>query len=188
MTFSKKKGFSTISLVLCALFAALMAVGAWISIPMSSGISVTLQLLAIMTCASLLEPAQAALAVTAYELIGMAGLPVFSNFQAGPGVLLGVTGGYLIGFIPAAFLTSLIIRRRGRELWKQAIAMVLGITVCYAFGSVWFMVSLHRTLGQTLALCVIPYLPFDAIKIALSVALSRALYRPMQTVLRRFDR
>ena len=178
----------TLMLVLCGLFAALMAVGAWISIPMSSGISVTLQLMAIMTCAALMKPVYAMLSVLAYALIGLVGVPVFSNFRGGPGVLLGVTGGYIVGFIPAAFLTAWLIERWGRELWKQAIAMVLGVVLCYAFGSVWFMVSMHRTLGQTLALCVLPYIPFDLIKIALSVLLSRALYQPMQTILRRSGR
>ncbi len=172
-------------LVLCALFAALMAVGAWISIPMSSGISVTLQLMAIMTCAALLKPTYAALSVLVYVLLGFVGLPVFSNFQGGAGVLLGVTGGYIIGFIPSAFVTALIIDRWGREMWKQLIAMVLGIILCYAFGSVWFMVSLKRSLSQTLAMCVIPYIPFDAIKIVISMLLSKALYQPLQTILHR---
>lgn len=185
---SAKKQFPTLMLVLCALFAALMAIGAWISIPMSSGISVTLQLMAIMTCAALMRPMYAALSVTAYALIGLVGLPVFSNFSGGPGVLLGVTGGYIIGFIPAAFLTSLIIHRWGREVWKQALAMVLGVLVCYAFGSLWFMISLKRSLGQTLALCVIPYIPFDLIKIAVAVLLSKSLYQPMQSILRRNSR
>ena len=182
---SSAKPISTLTLVLCAMFAALMAVSAWISIPMSSGISITLQLLAIMTCASLLPPVPATLSVLAYELIGLVGLPVFSNFGSGAGVLLGVTGGYLVGFIPAAWLTSFLISRWGRQVWKQFIAMVLGILLCYAFGSVWFMVSLGRTLQQTLAVCVIPYIPFDLIKIALSCLLSTLLYRPLQQVLRR---
>lgn len=185
MSSTKKPVISTMMLVLCALFAALMAVGAWIAIPMSSGISVTLQLLAIMVCAALLKPGYAALAVTAYALLGFVGLPVFSGFRGGAGVLLGVTGGYIIGFIPAAFLTSLIINLWGRDFWKQAIAMVIGVAVCYAFGSVWFMVSLQRTLSQTLAMCVIPYIPFDAIKIAISVALSLALEKPLAAVMRR---
>lgn len=177
-----KKRIPTLILILCALFAALMAVGAWISIPMGN-VPVTLQLMAIMTCAALLKPGYATLSVTVYALLGFVGLPVFSKFQGGAGVLLGVTGGYIIGFIPAAFITSLIIDKWGRALWKQAIAMVLGVLVCYAFGSVWFMLSLKRTLAQTLAACVIPFIPFDLIKIVLSVLLSQALYLPMQTVL-----
>lgn len=185
---TQKPSMPTLMLVLCALFAALMAVGAWIAIPMSSGISVTLQLMAIMTCASLLQPRYAALSVTAYALVGFVGLPVFAGFTGGAGKLLGVTGGYIIGFIPAAFVTSLIIHQWGRQLWKQAIAMVLGVALCYAFGSVWFMVSLKRTLSQTLALCVIPYIPFDLIKIAVSLLLSKALYQPLMTVLRRAGR
>ncbi len=170
-------------LALCGLFAALMAVGAWISIPVSSGISFTLQLLAIMVCASLLPPMYAALSVVAYVLLGAVGLPVFSNFGAGVGILFGVTGGYIIGFIPAAWLTAFIISKWGREIWKQVIAMAAGVLLCYAFGSAWFMISLGRTLMQTLSVCVIPYIPFDLLKIAVSVLLSKAVWKPFQTIL-----
>lgn len=180
-----KKSIPAAMLAACGLFAALMAVGAWIAIPMASGISITLQLLAIMTCAALLPAGYAALSVGAYVLLGLVGLPVFSNFGAGAGVLFGVTGGYIMGFIPAAWLTAFIITRWGREVWKQAIAMAAGVVACYAFGSVWFMVSLGRSLEQTLTVCVLPYIPFDCIKIGISVLLSKVLWKPFKQILHR---
>ena len=204
------KRIPTMMLVLCAMFAALMAVGAWISIPVFS-IPITLQLLAIMVAAALLPPTYATLSVVVYVLLGLVGLPVFSNFTGGVGRLFSITGGYIIGFIPAAWLTSFLVKKWGPAWWKQALAMVLGVLVCYAFGTVWFMLMNQQnvaaynatladmtetqlaeaggrksayTLMQTLSICVFPYIPFDLIKIAISVALCRLLRKPMQTVLR----
>lgn len=197
-------------LTLCALFAALMAVGAWISIPIFS-IPVTLQLLAIMVCAALLPPRYALMSVCVYVLLGLVGLPVFSGFTGGIAKLFSITGGYIIGFIPAAWVTSLIITKWGREIWKQIIAMIIGVLICYLFGTVWFMLMNQQnvaafnaglngkteeeilaagglksaySLSQTLGMCVIPYIPFDAVKIAISAVLSKALWQPMKKILK----
>ena len=180
-------------LVLCAMFAALMAVGAWISIPIFS-IPITLQLLAILCCSALLSPGYATLSVVVYVLLGLIGLPVFTGFTGGVGKLLSITGGYIIGFIPCAFITSWVIRHWGYALWKQALAMILGVAICYAFGTAWFLImngqqvaagtaSKAYTLGQTLGICVVPYIPFDLIKIAISIALSRLLRKPLQNAM-----
>lgn len=169
-------------MVLCALFAALTAVCAQISIPLGA-VPVTLQLLPIVLCAALMTPKYATLSNAVYLLMGLVGLPVFAGLGGGAGKLFGVTGGYLIGFLPCAFLTSLIIVKWGKEWYKMAAAMVIGVAVCYAFGTAWFMATKGLGLMATLGICVIPFIPGDCLKIALAVVLAKRLEKPMKKIL-----
>ena len=94
------------------------------------------------------------LAILAYLLLGLVGLPVFSGFQGGPGVLLGTTGGYILGFLASALLYWGMTARLGDRPAVTAAAMVLGLLVCYAFGTAWFLVAMpgrrgHRPVGST---------------------------------------
>ena len=102
---------------------------------------------------------------------------VFSGFRGGIGVLLDTTGGYIIGFVAAALVYWLLTVRLGDSLPVKAIACVLGLAVCYAFGTAWFLVLYARTtgpIGVTTALgwCVIPYIIPDLLKLALALLLS----------------
>ncbi len=166
-------------MVLCALFAALMAVCAQISFAVGP-VPITLSMLPVFLCAALQKKQYAALTMVVYALMGLVGLPVFSNFGAGPAKLLGATGGYILGYIPCAFVTALLIQRLGRAWWKQALAMVVGLMVCYAFGTAWFMLTKGTGLMASLSACVFPFLPGDALKIALAVMLAQRLHGPMQ--------
>ena len=142
-------------MVQCSLFAALIAVCAWISVPVFD-IAFTLQTLAVFLCLGLL---------------GAAGLPVFSGFQGGFGTLLGVTGGYLWGFLAAALVYRLL------EPVGKLPAMIAGQLACYLCGSLWFYLYAGGGLWLIIARCVIPYLIPDAFKIALACTLSRRLAR-----------
>ena len=112
-----------------------------------------------------------------YLLLGAVGMPVFSGFRGGMGVLLDTTGGYIIGFVAAALVYWLVTARLGESLPVSAAACVLGLAVCYAFGTAWFLVLYARTtgpIGVTTALgwCVIPYIIPDLLKLALALLLS----------------
>ena len=87
------------------------------------------------------------MAVAAYLLLGFAGLPVFSGFQGGPGVLLGATGGYILGFLAAAAVYWAVTARLGDRTGVKAAAMALGLLVCYAFGTAWFLAVYARAAG-----------------------------------------
>ena len=119
------------NMVLCSLFAALTAVCAWISIPVFD-IAFTLQTLSVFLCLGLLGGRRGFAAVLIYLLLGVAGLPVFSGFKGGVGTLLGVTGGYLCGFLAAALLYRLL------EPAGKLPAMIAGQLACYLCGSLWF--------------------------------------------------
>ena len=161
----------TVQLVLCAVFAALTAVCAQITIPIGA-VPISLSLLPPLLCAALLSPRYAVLSMAVYLLMGLCGLPVFSGMSGGPGKLFGVTGGYIIGYIPLAWLTGLIYKKYGStarmpvRLAFMIIGMIVGNIALYVIGTAWFMVITGMDLGASLAACVIPFIPGNFIKMA----------------------
>ncbi len=168
----------------CALFIALTAICAQLIIPVGA-VPVSLSLLPVLLCAAILPLQEAAMTMTGYLLLGLLGAPVFSGFQGGVGKLLAATGGYIIGYLPCAVTISLILRFVGRSWFVKALAMTLGTAVCYLFGTVWFMVLRGVDLQTCLSICVWPFIPFDALKIALAVFLSSRLEKPLARYLSR---
>ena len=161
-------------------FAALMAVCSWITIPMPSRIDITLQTLALFLTMGLLGGKRGFLTILVYLLLGLAGLPVFSGFSGGPAALLTPSGGYLIGFLFTALVMWAMERLPGNRTLVLGASMVLGLAVCYAFGTAWYMVLYAQrgesaALGSVLAVCVAPFLVPDAIKIALALLLTNRL-------------
>lgn len=166
-----------------ALSAVLIAVCSWISIP--AAVPFTLQTFAVFLTMGVLGGKRGTLAVAVYLLLGAVGVPVFANFKGGLGALLGSTGGYLVGFLLTALTAWGVEAIFGKNIWALAASLVLGLLVCYAFGTAWFMVVYARSsgaigLGTALGWCVLPYLPFDAAKLILAMLLTRRL----QTVLK----
>ena len=160
----------TYTVTLCAMFAALTAVFSWISVPIGP-VPINLALLAVLLAGSILGPRAAPAAIGAYILLGAAGVPVFAGFAGGAGVLLGPTGGYVIGYLPAAFIAGL--SKRGQPSAPRRVFFLIGgVAACYLLGSIWFAVLRKAALWDTLCLCVFPFLPGDAVKIALAAALA----------------
>ncbi|MCI7146465.1 MAG: biotin transporter BioY [Clostridiales bacterium] len=161
-------------MALCGLFAALTAVCSWISIPLGfTPVPVNLATLAVFLAGGLLGKKYGSISLIVYTLVGAVGAPVFSGFQGGAGVLAGPTGGYIIGYIAAAFVTGLITEKMSRKKGQKylfnlltiALAMVCGLAACYLLGTAWFMISTGTGLGASMVMCVIPFLPGDALKI-----------------------
>ncbi len=171
--------FRTLDLVYIALFAVLMAVCAWISTPKTPiSVTFTLQTFAMFAALTTLGGRRGLWAVVVYLLMGLVGLPVFTGFQGGPGVLLGTTGGYIIGFIGSALIYWLITAKLGSALPAVICACLLGLLVCYAFGTAWFLALYTATKGPislaaALTACVVPFVIPDLLKIALAVLVSR---------------
>lgn len=163
-----------------AMGVALIAVCSWISIPLP--VPITLQTFAICLITAVLGLRLGLWAVVVYILLGAAGLPVFSGFRSGLGALLGTTGGYIIGFVFTALTVGLGVKRFGRKPPLLALFMVIGVGLCYAFGTAWFVLVYTRTSGAigvltALSLCVFPYLLPDAAKILLAVSLTGRLHK-----------
>ena len=175
---SAKSKWRAVDLAYTALFAALMMVCAWITVPLT--VPFTLQTFGVFAALGTLGGRRGTYAVAAYLLLGLAGLPVFSGFRGGPGVLLGTTGGYILGFLALALLYWAVTARLGQRPVVMAAAMVLGLVVCYAFGTAWFLVAYARAAGPiglwaALGMCVFPFVVPDLVKLALAWMLSRRL-------------
>lgn len=174
------KKMKTLDMVYIALFACLMAICSWISIP--GEVPFTLQTMGVFLAIGLLGGKRGTLAVLVYILMGVVGLPVFSGFSGGIGKLVGVTGGYIVGFLASALVMWAMEALLGKKKWVLALSMVIGLLVCYAFGTAWFMVLYTSskgaiTLGAVLGMCVIPYIIPDVIKIAVALLLTNILKR-----------
>ena len=153
-------------LVMTGVCTALLAVLSQISIPLPSGIPVTLQTFAVALCGYILGPVLGALAVLVYLVIGAVGLPVFAGFSGGVGAILGMAGGYLWGFLFMAFLCGLGARMGNRLL---AIFLgVVGLAVCHLFGAAQFALLMSISFPQALLIASVPYLIKDVISVALA--------------------
>lgn len=158
---SKSKAYP---IVLVGVFVAIISICAWISIPMVP-IPITLQILGVFITASILGAKLGTVSIIIYILLGAVGLPVFSNFTGGFGILLSPTGGFIIGFIFTA-LTIGIITSFKNSILTNTLAMLLGLLLCYTFGTVWYCIYANVDFITAVLICVVPFLIGDAVKIA----------------------
>lgn len=180
---STKSKITTKDMAYIALFAVIIAICSWLSVPAT--IPFTLQTFGIFLTVGVLGGKRGTLSVLIYLLLGIIGIPVFSGFTGGVGRLLGTTGGYIIGFLLSAMVMWAMEQFLGKKRWVLAISMVLGLIVCYAFGTMWFMFVYANSTGPigvwtALGWCVFPYIIPDLIKIALALVLCKKLAQIIQ--------
>lgn len=172
---AKRKVLSIRDMTDIALCAALLVVCAWMTIPFT--VPFTMQTFGVFLSVGLLGRKRGTFAVLIYMLLGLVGLPVFSGFQGGPGVLLGITGGYIVGFLPGAWVMGSLQRVLGHSFRRMILAMGLGLLICYGFGTIWYVWVYMRGGGaQCIAAmqsCVLPYLLPDCGKICLAAVVVR---------------
>ena len=160
----------TYDIVYIAVFAVIMAICSWISIP--AAVPFTLQTFGVFVAVGVLGGKRGTLSILVFILLGAIGVPVFAGFSGGIGVLAGTTGGYIIGFLFSALVMWAMEKLPGKKSVMQI--------VCYAFGTAWFMIVYSRAngavgLATVLGWCVIPFIIPDIIKIVLAYGLSRKL-------------
>lgn len=190
------------TMILCGLFAAITAICSWINIPIGiTPVPINLATFAVLLGGAFLGAKAGAVSQLVYLLLGLIGLPVFHGFTSGPGVLAGPTGGYLIGYIMCALFVGALAtksprkkspsgepfpsgetfpsgkvhpsdKRKGTAL-RLAWVFCGGFLICYAFGTLWFMISTHTPLLASLMACVLPFLPGDILKIILAVMICK---------------
>lgn len=176
---TKQSKLSTRDLVYVALCASLMAICSWISIP--AAVPFTLQTFAVFLVVGVLGGKLGTLSVIVYILIGSIGIPVFSGFKGGLSALAGPTGGYILGFILSALVMWAFEKFLGRKTLFLAISMIIGLILCYLFGTIWFIIVYSSKNGEAismmsaLSMCVFPFIIPDAVKIALALSLTKTL-------------
>ncbi len=168
-------------MTLTAVMAALICIAGPLTIAVGP-VPLSLATFAVMLAGAVLGKKWGTAAVGLYLLIGIIGIPVFSGFSGGFQKLAGVTGGYLAGYLPCAFLTGLGAERAEKEKrkWLLPAMMVLGTAVLYTVGTAWFMIQTKNGLGTALGLCVLPFLPGDAVKIAAVALITPAVKRAIR--------
>ena len=161
-----------------ALFAVLMAVCAWLSIPTAP--PVTMQTFGVFLAFDYLGGKKGTVSVCVYLLLGILGVPVFANFTSGIGTLLGISGGYLLGWLLSGLSIWLMEVLLGRKQWVRILSAFVGLALCYTVGTLWYMYVYTETAGaaglwSSLLSCVIPFILPDLGKIALALWFSRRL-------------
>ena len=152
-----------------ALFGALMALCAWLSVSMGQ-MTFSLQSFALMLAMAVLGGKGCVATVAVYLTLGAVGLPVFTGFRGGIGVLLGPTGGYLWGFLAAATVYWLLEKRL-----PDWLSMILATAACYLCGTAWYAIAYGGGFWPVLGLCVAPYVLPDTVKLVLALVIGKRL-------------
>ena len=173
------KMFKVLDMVYIAIGAVLIVICSWINIP--TAVPFTLQTFAVFFILMLLGGERGTISILIYILLGAIGVPVFAGFSGGIGILFGNTGGYILGFIFIGLIYTLFTKIfKKKSIFIKIAALVLGLAICYAFGTIWFMhiymrdsgdIGLHAVLGWG----VFPFIIPDLIKMALAVVIAKRI-------------
>ncbi len=168
---------STRDLALAALFAALISLGALVSLPLFGPVPLTLQVFFVLAAGLVLGARLAVLSVVAYLIVGLVA-PVYAQGASGAGALVGPAGGYLFGFVVAAYVVGRLCERwQAKGFWALFGIAFIGLVPIYAIGASWLAWQLHTTsLGAILWGGVGQFVPGDVAKAALAALSARALF------------
>ena len=180
----------TKDLVLCALFSALICISTFFSIPLPiTTTPITLQVFAVCICGALLGAKRGTISVVIYVLIGFIGLPVFSGMKGGPSVIIGPTGGFIFGFIIAAFIIGILSKKivldtdsnRIKTL-KYFASMFIGLIIMYVLGVIQFIFVTSASVEKAFALMVFPFIGLDVIKIIIASFIAASLNKSIKLI------
>ena len=177
------KKLTVFEMCITAFFAALTAVLTQIAIPIGP-VPITLGTFSVFLAGALLDAKLGAVSQAVYVLLGIIGVPVFTSFRAGVGVLLGPTGGYLWGYILAAGLIGFIVKHFGNSIYVLVLAMLAGYCAYTFTGTCWYVYSMETGVAEALMVCVVPFIPGDVLKIVLATVLARRLNPVLQKYLK----
>ncbi len=169
----KQKKNIIYNISLTALFMAVIAVCSWISVSFSA-VPFTLQTLGVFTAVAVLGLRRGATAVGFYILLGLIGLPVFHSFQGGLGVLMGSTGGFIIGLFVSSIIIGVMNYKKCKSLKLMLISMCIGQVAVYICGTLWFafFYGNSASFGAVLLITVVPFIIPDILKIFLAAVIS----------------
>lgn len=167
----------TKKLIICALFTAIICVVAPFCV-MIGPVPVTFTLFALALCAFATGSGAAAVSTGIYILTGLVGMPVFSGFKSGLGAVMSPTGGFVFSYIFVVLILGFCNRVRKKS--HVVVLCALSLAVCYTFGTVWYMLMTKADLPAALMLCVVPFIPFDVVKLYAAYKVSKAVRKRMK--------
>ncbi|MDY2903298.1 MAG: biotin transporter BioY [Bacilli bacterium] len=170
----EKKRINLKKYVLIAVLAALISVISPLSIKVLT-IPYSLSIFIIALVSLAFPPIYSIVAVLIYIALGMLGVPVFAGFNGGIGVIAGITGGYIIGYLPFTLLLSYANYYFKDKIWLQIIMIICGLICCYATGLMWFIMQTDNTFSYAFMATVAPYVLPDLIKIGIAFAIAYQL-------------
>lgn len=161
----KSRMKSTLTIAKTGLFTAIIAILSQIAIPLPSGVPITLQTFAIALCGYVLGSKNGSLSVLIYILLGALGVPLFANFNSGIGVLFGVTGGFIWGFLILAYLCGLHLIFNFNNGKIGIILGLIGLILCHILGVIQFTVVTSGEIFKSFLIVSMPYLLKDSLSI-----------------------
>lgn len=164
--------------ILTALFTALIAAGSFIKVPIGA-VPVTLQTLFVFMAGLLLPPLNAPLSVLIFIVLGAVGLPIFTS-GGGIGALFSPTGGFIFGFLAAAAAGSLLAGKKHDSVLYNILVCLVMEVITYLIGIPWLKIKLATTWAKAFSVGFVPFIPGDAIKIAVAALSCRILYPEVQ--------
>ena len=184
----------TKALILVAMCASIICLLAQVTIPLPL-IPMTGQTLAIGIVATILGSKQSSITVFVYLILGLLGLPVFSQFTSGFGILFGPTGGYLLGFLPTAYLIGLWLEKTSYTYIQAFMANMIGMCITLIFGAVWLKLITELSWHEAFVTGIFPFLPVGIMKaflaawfgIAIRKRLNSARLLPAQNQSKRYS-
>ncbi len=172
------------NLTMRAILAATICVIAPFALP-AGAIPITLASFIIFIISACTDLKFSIPAIFIYILLGAIGLPVFSGFSGGLQAVTGLTGGYIVGYIPCAALIGLLCGKYNNK-YVYPFSMLAGTLICYLCGTAWFILQTKNSVGAALAVCVLPFVLGDAIKIAAASLVSIALRPRLAKILNKY--
>lgn len=171
------------NLTLRAILAAAICVIAPSAIP-SGAIPITLASFIIFVISACTQVKFSVPAVTIYILLGCFGLPVFSGFNGGFQIISGITGGYIISYIPCSAIISLLCGRFGNKKAVFPLSMIIATLICYACGTLWYVFQTKSNFIAALSVCVLPFVFGDILKITAASFISVALRPKLNKIIK----
>lgn len=170
---------NTYAMAVTALMTAVTCILAPLSIPIGP-VPISLTNFAIYLSLYLLDWKKGTISYILYLLLGLVGLPVFSGFTGGIGKLAGQLADIsLVSF--QAIIAGIVIDKFSQR-WIQILGMIVGTAICYAFGTAWFCIQAGYTVSAALAVCVIPFIPADLIKMVIAMIIGPEIRKRLGAV------
>ncbi len=174
----------TKDIIVCAVFAAIMCIFSVMTIPIGA-VPISMSLFGVILASCILGTKRGTVAVGVYVLLGAVGLPVFSGFKGGVGVILGPTGGYIWSYLLTALIIGVLTRSlassKGMAIAQMVGAGLCGVAVCYFFGTLQFSIVADKTFVQSMSVCVLPFIPFDIAKCVIGASIAYAVRTALGT-------
>ena len=174
----------TKDLVLCSIFAAITSILSQISIPIPfTTVPLTMQIFSVALTGMVLGSKRGFISIMIYLILGAIGIPVFAQMSGGIAVLVGPTGGFLLGCPFMAFIVGLVCEKSSSKLYIM-LSMIVGLIVAYIMGIIMFSLVTKSSLYQSLLACVLPFVLVDIIKLILAISAGTNIVKRVKRVVK----